>query len=153
MRTLLAGIFSLQLTACSLATINNAKIIEHSESRIKILVVTDKPLSGIDGSWCIDHVYLSYRVDPSVVKRKLGTNAEEWKFPFSAADRNYVSCPTGIAGHCAEWSIQTANEISINNISYKYRLAEESAMQLRLGGGNMLGCVRRSNVFSVRYTR
>lgn len=153
MRTLLAGLFALPLTACSLATINNATIIERSESRIKVLVVTDRPLSDMDGSWCIDHVYLSYRVDPGVVTRNLGTKAEESKFPFTAAERNYVSCPTSTAGHCSVWSIQMAAETSINNVSYEYRLAKPSAIQFQLGGGNMLGCVRRSNIHTLNFTQ
>ena len=150
-RNLLAVLFMSSLTACSLATINNATIVERSESRVKVLVVTDTPLKGLDGSWCIDHVYLAYRVDPSVVTRNLNTNAEEWQFPFSATERNYVSCPTGTAGHCSEWSIKIAAETSIDNISYKYQLANKSAIQLQLGGGSMVGCVQRSNVYKLNY--
>jgi len=151
MRTLFVGLLVLPLTACSLATISNATIVDRTGSRIKVLLVTDKPLSGMDGSWCVDHVYLSYRVDPSVITRNLNTKAEEWKLPFVALERNYLACPLGISGHCSEWSINIANETSIDNISYQYRLSEQSSIQFQLGGGNMLGCVQRSNVYSLDY--
>jgi hypothetical protein len=127
-------------------------IVGGSEDQVKVVVVTDRPLQPLDKSFCVDHVYLRFRVDPTKIT---GDQDSKYKYPrtkllFDGLDRNYISCPASVTGYCSEWSINTADSLNYDR-HYEYKLAVGSTVYLQLGGGSMVGCALHSNIYALKY--
>jgi hypothetical protein len=149
MRTVGFVILSVALVGCATVNIEHATVLTESDDSVQILLVTDKHLSTFDNTFCVYQVNLNYAVEPTQITRTLNSDADIWQFPFGGLHRRYVDCPVNYSGYCSTWVLRKSGVANINNIRYEYDLHNKSKINLRLSGGNMLGCELASHVVSL----
>ncbi len=140
MKAIGLAIVTAVLVGCASVKIEHAAVLTESDDAVQILLVTDKDLSSFDNAFCVYKVILNYAVEPTRITRTLNSDADVWRFPFGGLDKRYIGCPENYSGYCSTWTLRKSGVTNINNIRYEYDLHSRSKVNLRLGGGNMLGC-------------